>query len=199
MPYSHNSDRTTFRSLFAFPWNVFIIAIGIALLLRIFAIQMFAIPTPSMRPTLEPGDRILVEKLSKFSRGVQRGDVVVFDAADVWTAPGATDDYVKRVIAVAGDRVVCCTVDGRITVNGVVIDEPYLLEQGKTRSFDIVVQPERLWVLGDNREESADSSAFRGAPGGGTIPERQVIGRVVAIVWPLQRAGILGTPNEGTE
>lgn len=199
MPYSHNSGRTTFRSLFAFPWNVFIITIAIALLLRIFVIQMFAIPTPSMQPTLEPGDRILVEKLSKFSRGVQRGDVVVFDAADVWTAPGATNDYVKRVVAIAGDRVVCCTVDGRITVNGVVIDEPYLLEQGKTRSFDIVVQPERLWVLGDNREESADSSAFRGAPGGGTIPERQVIGRVVAIVWPLQRAGILGTPNEGTE
>ena len=194
-----NSGRTSFRSLFAFPWNVFIIAITIAVVLRIFVIQLFSIPTASMEPTLTPGDRILVEKVTKFSRGVQRGDVVVFDAADVWTAPGATDEYVKRVIGIAGDRVVCCTADGRITVNGTVIPEPYLLEQGKTRTFDIVVQPERLWVLGDNREESADSSAFRGAPGGGTVPERQVIGRVVAIVWPLQRAGILGSPNEGTE
>ena len=194
-----NSGRTSFRSLFAFPWNVFIIAITIAVVLRIFVIQLFSIPTASMEPTLTPGDRILVEKVTKFSRGVQRGDVVVFDAADVWTAPGATDEYVKRVIGIAGDRVVCCTADGRITVNGTVIPEPYLLERGKTRTFDIVVQPERLWVLGDNREESADSSAFRGAPGGGTVPERQVIGRVVAIVWPLQRAGILGSPNEGTE
>lgn len=194
-----NSGRTSFRSLFAFPWNVFIIAITIAVVLRIFVIQLFSIPTASMEPTLTPGDRILVEKVTKFSRGVQRGDVVVFDAADVWTAPGATDEYVKRVIGIAGDRVVCCTADGRITVNGTAIPEPYLLEPGKTRTFDIVVQPERLWVLGDNREESADSSAFRGAPGGGTVPERQVIGRVVAIVWPLQRAGILGSPNEGTE
>ena len=199
MPILSNSGRTSFRSLFAFPWNVFIIAIAIAVFLRIFVIQLFSIPTESMQPTLTPGDRILVEKVTKFSRGVQRGDIVVFDAADVWTAPGVTDEYVKRVIGVAGDRVVCCNADGRITVNGVVIDEPYLKESGKTRTFDIVVQPERLWVLGDNREESADSSAFRGAPGGGTVPERQVIGRVVAIVWPLQRAGILGTSNEGSE
>lgn len=194
-----NSGRTSFRSLFAFPWNVFIIAIAIALMLRVFVVQLFSIPTASMRPTLMPGDRILVEKVTKFGRGVERGDVVVFDAADVWTAPGTSDEYVKRVIGVAGDRVVCCTPDGRITVNGVVVDEPYLLEAGKTRPFDIVVQPERLWVLGDNREESADSSAFRGAPGGGTIPVRQVIGRVVAIVWPLQRAGILGASTKGSE
>lgn len=194
-----NSGRTLFRSLFAFPWNVFVITIAIALALRVFVIQLFSIPTASMEPTLTPGDRILVEKVTKFSRGVQRGDVVVFDAADVWTAPGATDEYVKRVIGVAGDRVMCCTPDGHMAVNGVVVDEPYLLEAGKTRAFNIVVQPERLWVLGDNREASADSSAFRGAPGGGTVPVRQVIGRVVAIVWPLQRAGILGTPTKGTE
>lgn len=199
MPNSRNSGWTSFRSLFAFPWNVFIIAIAIALLLRIFVVQMFAIPTPSMQPTLEPGDRIVVEKIGKWTRGVQRGDIVVFDAADVWTAPGVTDEYVKRVIGIAGDRVVCCTPEGRITVNGTVISEPYLFAQGKTRTFDIVVQPERLWVLGDNREASADSSAFRGAPGGGTVPESHVIGRVVAVVWPLQRAGILGTTTEGTE
>lgn len=199
MANSHNSGRITIRSLFAFPWNVFVIAIAVAIILRVFVVQLFAIPTPSMQPTLQPGDRIVVEKFMKFSRGIQRGDIVVFDAADVWTAPGVTDEYVKRVIGVAGDRVVCCTADGRLSVNGQVFDEPYLAAKGKTRSFDVVVQPDRLWVLGDNREASADSSAFRGAPGGGTVPEDHVIGRVVAVIWPLDRAGILGTQSEGTQ
>lgn len=198
MEVSRNSDRNPFRSLFAFPWNVLIATVGISLLLRVFAIQMFAIPSESMQPTLEVGDRILVEKIGKFTRGIQRGDLVVFNGADVWTAPSARDEFVKRVIAVGGDHVQCCTKNGRVVVNGTPIDEPYLREQGRTRRFNVVVQPNRLWVLGDNRENSADSSAFRGVPGGGSVPEDHVIGRVVAIVWPLSRAGILGTPNEGT-
>ena len=199
MEASRNSDRNQFRSLFAFPWNVLVAALGISLLLRVFAIQMFVIPSGSMQPTLEVGDRILVEKLSKYTRGIQRGDVIVFNGADVWTAPGARDEFVKRVIAVGGDHVQCCTKDGRVVVNGTPIDEPYLQQQGQTRRFNVVVQPNRLWVLGDNRAKSADSSAFRGVPGGGSVPEDHVIGRVVAVLWPLGRAGILGTPNEGSQ
>lgn len=199
MELSHNSDRNSFRSLFAFPWNVFIAVIAFALLLRVFAIQMYSIPSGSMEPTLHVGDRILVEKVTKYARGIQRGDIVVFDGADVWTAPSASDDFVKRVVAVGGDHVQCCTNNGRIVVNGVPVDEPYLQQQGVTRRFNVVVQPDRLWVLGDNREKSADSSAFRGVPGGGSVPVNHVVGRVVAVIWPLSRAGILGTPNEGTK
>lgn len=194
----HNSDRNSFRSLFAFPWNVLGASVLVALLLRALAIQVFLIPSASMQPTLRTGDRILVEKLSKYSRGIQRGDVVVFDGADVWTAPSASDDFVKRVVAVGGDHVQCCTADGRLVVNGTAIDEPYLLEQGRTRPFNVLVQPNRLWVLGDNRAQSADSSAFRGVPGGGSVPASSVIGRVVAVIWPPSRAGILSAPNEGT-
>lgn len=199
MELSHNSDRNSFRSLFAFPWNVFIAVFAVALLLRVFAIQMYSIPSGSMEPTLHVGDRILVEKVTKYARGIQRGDIVVFDGADVWTAPSASDDFVKRVVAVGGDHVQCCTNNGRIVVNGVPVDEPYLQQQGVTRRFNVVVQPDRLWVLGDNREKSADSSAFRGVPGGGSVPVNHVVGRVVAVIWPLSRAGILGTPNEGTK
>ena len=132
MELSHNSDRNSFRSLFAFPWNVFIAVIAFALLLRVFAIQMYSIPSGSMEPTLHVGDRILVEKVTKYARGIQRGDIVVFDGADVWTAPSASDDFVKRVVAVGGDHVQCCTNNGRIVVNGVPVDEPYLQQQGVT-------------------------------------------------------------------
>ena len=198
MVQSHNSDRNSFRSLFAFPWNVLIVALAISLLLRVFAIQVFTIPSGSMQPTLLVGDRILVEKVTKYTSGIHRGDVVVFNGADVWTAPGARDEFVKRVVAVGGDHVQCCTKDGRIVVNGKPITEPYLQQQGMTRRFNVVVQPDRLWVLGDNRAASADSSAFRGVPGGGSVPVDHVVGKVVAVIWPLDRAGILGTPTEGS-
>ena len=198
MSFSHNSDRAWSRSLFAFPWNVLVGAALVALIARALVLQVFSIPSGSMEPTLRPGDRILVEKIGKYTRGVQRGDIVVFNGADVWTAPGPTEEYVKRVVAVGGDHVQCCTKSGRIVVNGTPIDEPYLRQQGQTRRFNVLVQPGRLWVLGDNRAESADSSAFRGVPGGGSVPETQVIGRVVAVIWPPSRAGILGAPNEGT-
>ena len=198
MVRSHNSDRNSFRSLFAFPWNVLFVALAISLLLRVFAIQVFTIPSGSMQPTLLVGDRILVEKVTKYTSGIHRGDVVVFNGADVWTAPGARDEFVKRVVAVGGDHVQCCTKDGRIVVNGKPITEPYLQQQGMTRRFNVVVQPDRLWVLGDNRAASADSSAFRGVPGGGSVPVDHVVGKVVAVIWPLDRAGILGTPTEGS-
>ena len=199
MNVSHNSGRDSFRSLFAFPWNVLIGTVLVAVLVRALLLQVFEIPSPSMQPTLQPGDRILIEKLTQHLRGINRGDVVVFDAGDVWTAPGTSNEYVKRVIAVGGDRVQCCTPTGAVTVNGKVLTESYLFEQGMTRRFDVTVQAGRLWLLGDHRAESADSSAFRGVPGGGTVPESRVIGKVVAVIWPPSRAGILGAPNEGSQ
>ena len=118
------------------------------------------------------------------------------------TAPGQTD-YIKRVIGVPGDKVVCCNAQGLITVNGVALHEFYLYPgdtpseapAGYSGHFSITVPPGRLWVLGDNRAISADSRLHQDDPGHGTIPESAVIGRAFMIVWPLSRWRILPIPS----
>jgi signal peptidase I len=124
------------------------------------------------------------------------------------TAPGQTD-YIKRVIGIPGDHIVCCTVQGNITVNGVPLHESSYLIPGAKPSqgkFNIVVPPGRLWVMGDNRPESADSRlhdcAYTFTPAKcvsydkqGTVPEDRVIGRAFMIVWPPSRIRILPIPS----
>ena len=214
MVNASNSDRETSRSLFAFPWlwRALVAAIVIATLIRAVVVQIYYVPTASMVPTLQIGDRIVVDKFSGHWRAIQRGDVVVFDGADVWTtqpgergiaanvarflgitSPSATDTFVKRVIGIAGDHVVCCTPGGRITVNGHAITEPYAI--GASDAFAATVPAGRLWVMGDDRANSTDSRAYLGMPGGGSIPEAAVIGRVMAVAWPPSSAGILGAPG----
>lgn len=167
------------------------------ILVRTFVVAPFSIPSRSMTETLQVGDRILVDRLSARFRDVRRGEIVVFDGSDTF---GAVDgsrsagetDYVKRVIGVGGDRVVCCDGRGRLTVNGDPVDEEGYLYPGDKPSelrFDVRVPEGRLWVMGDHRSRSRDSRAFLGAPGGGTIPTDDVIGPVLAVVWPLSRLG----------
>jgi signal peptidase I len=112
--------------------------------------------------------------------------------------------FIKRVIGVPGDHVVCCNAQGRITVNGVALKEQSYLfpgaapgdaPEGYTGRFNIVVPPGRLWVMGDNRPVSDDSRLRQGNPGHGTIPESAVIGRAFVIVWPPSRWRILGIPS----
>ena len=119
------------------------------------------------------------------------------------TAPGQTD-YIKRVIGVPGDRVVCCNAQVLITVNGVALHEQSYLHPGDSPSeapegfsghFSITVPAGRLWVLGDNRAVSADSRLHQEDPGDGTVPENEVIGRAFVIVWPVSRWRILPIPS----
>ena len=161
-------------------------------LVRAFVLTTYTVPSASMAPTLRSGDRILVDRLTPRWRGLQRGDVVVFDGAAFGTADRA---YVKRVIGVGGDRVRCCDGRDRLTVNGRALAEPYL-HRGDTSSqlrFDVEVPPGRLWVMGDHRSRSRDSRAYLGAPGGDAVAVDDVVGRVVAVTWPFPRAGGLPT------
>ncbi|MFD8022945.1 signal peptidase I [Streptomyces lavendulae] len=186
------------------------------LLFANFVVQPFLIPSRSMEPTLKVGDRVLVNKLAyRFGQEPKRGDVVVFDGTGsfvrerpagnpvgeavhgAFSALGLAEpsdtDFVKRVVGVGGDDVVCCDAAGRIKVNGVAVDEPYL-HPGDSPSavpFRIVVPLGTLWVMGDHRSQSRDSRDHLGEPGGGMVPVEKVIGRADWLGWPVTRWGSL--------
>lgn len=200
-----------------------VIAFGLAFLVKTFVVQAFYIPSGSMENTLQVGDRVLVNKVVYHLRPIERGDIVVFNGVDSFTpevriaepsgpiaqtftwlgrtfgfAPPDERDFVKRVIGVAGDHVVCCNAKGQVTVNGVALEESEYLYPGNAPSdanFDIVVPEGKLWVMGDHRAASSDSRAHLGDPGGGFVPTDRVIGRAFAVVWPFSDAQILSTPS----
>ncbi|MGO1228267.1 signal peptidase I [Brachybacterium sp. AOP42-C2-15] len=170
-----------------------VLLLVIALLAREFVAQPFRVPSASMSPTLEPGDVLLADRSQRGT--AERGDIVVFDGIGYF-APSASDGdryWVKRVIAIDGDRVTCCDPNGAITVDGVPLEEPYLPE-GTVPSeieFDLQVPAGHMFVLGDNRADSTDSRHLLGAPGGGMVPLDRVVGEADRIVWPLTRSGAL--------
>jgi signal peptidase I len=159
-----------------------------------FVMQPFEIPSSSMERGLRIGDRVLVNKLAyRFGAEPRRGDVVVFDGTGYF----GNADYVKRVVGVGGDHVVCCDKAGRLEVNGRSVDESTFLYPGDSPSdvsFDVVVPTGSLFLLGDHRSDSSDSRDHLGSPGGGMVPVGDVIGRADWIAWPaghwtrLQRA-----------
>lgn len=159
-------------------------ALLVALGVRATLVQTFYIPSESMEPTLEVGDRILVNKLSYRLHDVHRGDVVVFERPP--NAPQTDEsvhDLIKRVIAVPGDTIEARD-DGRVYLNGKVLDEPYL--SAGTRTNDLVLRtvPEgHLFVMGDNRDRSFDSRRF------GFVDEDLVVGRAFVIIFPPGDAG----------
>jgi signal peptidase I len=210
-------------------WRELPILVAVALLLAViiktYAIQAFYIPSGSMENTLEINDRVLVNKIVYHLRDIHRGDIVVFNGDGSWD-PGQVpvsgnifqqfgdgfasmfgfghpgDILIKRVIGIPGDHVACCDAHGRVTVNGVPLNEQLYLYPGSVPSvtrFNIVVPSGRLWVMGDNRFFSDDSRDHQGDPGGGTIPESAVIGRAFIIIWPPSRWRILPIPATFTQ
>ena len=200
--------------------TIVVAAAVLTLLVKAFVVQVYRIPSASMENTLQIGDRVLVNKLVYHFRDVARGDIVVFSGQDSWgpDAPppssdpvvrfaddmlaglGLHDDrtyYIKRVIGLPGDRVACCT-DRKVTVNGVPLSEGSYLFPGNppsTFKFSDVVPPGHLWVMGDHRSDSDDSRYHSGDPGGGAIPQDQVVGRAFLVIWPPSQIGDLPIPS----
>jgi signal peptidase I len=203
------------------------VAVLIALVLKTFLVQAFVIPSGSMEQTIQIGDRVLVDKFTPwFGSKPERGDVVVFKDPGGWlqdeqTATKKDDpvvvkqvkealtfigllpsdnekDLIKRVVGVGGDRVQCCDTQGRVTVNGVPLNEGAYLYPGNNPSstpFDITVPQGRLWVMGDHRDNSADSRAHQDTDYGGTVSEDEVVGRAMVIAWPLGHWNSLKEPQ----
>lgn len=199
-------------------------ALVLSLLLKTFVFQSFWIPSSSMEDTLQVDDRILVSLWRPGPMDLRRGDIVVFKDPGGWLAPSqepeeggvtkvwndiatwvgllpqdAGEHLVKRVIGLPGDTVACNPMDGVVTVNGTALDEAYIKPgtQSCTFEWSVNVPEGRLWVLGDNRSNSADSRAHVGDPGGGTIPESSVVGTVFVTVWPVDHWRTFGTPDLG--
>jgi signal peptidase I len=209
-----------------------LIAVGLAVVVKTFFVQAFYIPSGSMEPGLKVNDRILVEKPSYwFGHGPSRGDIVVFKDPGHWLT--AADDapptgglsaalakiglypsgghLVKRVIGVAGDTVSCCDAQGRISVNGTPLDEAsYIAPQSACdgpmagcKGWSATVPKGRLFVMGDNRGESADSSFHMCRtgdtscdPSNAFVPVSDVVGKVVALVWPAGHAKLIHRPAD---
>jgi signal peptidase I len=200
---------------------IFLIALLASVLIKTFLVRSFYIPSGSMENTLQINDRILVNELEPNLIPISRGDVVVFKDPGGWlpahvdapTSPIVTavnfvldavglaatdsnDHLIKRVIGLPGDHVTCCNALGQMMVNDVPLSEPYLkLPDGVTKvsdlDFDVTVPADSLWVMGDNRYNSADSRYNQTNPGGGFVPISDVVGRALVITWPSSRWGYI--------
>ena len=193
-------------------------ALVLSILLRTFVFQLFYVPSESMLETLQVGDKIVASKISMTLQGVQRGDVIVFhDPGDWLYAPvqqtgwrgtvttaltnvgflpsNSGEDLVKRVVGIAGDEVRCCSPDGRISVNGTVLDESaYTVTPTNQVEFNVTVPADHVFVMGDNRPNSRDSR-FHLETAQGTVPLSEVRGVVVLKLWPLAHFGSVPAPD----
>jgi signal peptidase I len=205
---------------------IVVIAVVASFLIKTYLIRSFYIPSDSMQNTLQENDRILVDELVPGLIPLQRGDVVVFkdpggwltdqaplvptplESASDWvlnifglSPEDANDHLIKRVIGLPGDKVVCCDTQGRMSVNGVPLTEPYLFNTGGTTSasstsFSVTVPQGDLWVMGDHRDDSKDSRYNTDTKYKGFVPISDVVGRAFVISWPLSRWSVLSNyPN----
>ena len=193
-----------------------ILALLVSLLIKSFLVQFFYIPSGSMENTLQIKDRVAVNRVPFIGNDIGRGDVIVFrdpagwlpDASSVsgngitgkirdglvlvGIVPNPAKQYlVKRVIGVAGDKVVAK--DQVLTINGKPTNEPYIFS-GNTPSdtdFNITVPKGKVWVMGDHRGASGDSRVHQDDVNNGMVPVEKITGRVVAKIWPLNRIGLV--------
>jgi signal peptidase I len=192
-------------------------ALLISTLIKTFGVQQYIVPTGSMEQTLQRGDRIVVSKFGDY----RRGDIIVFEDKLAWLAPSTKEPQwyesalqfvgvlpasdsrflVKRLVGLPGDRVACCT-NSQITVNGEPLVEPYLYPGAAPSDvrFDVIVPQDRVFVLGDHRNNSADSRFHLCSDGQRTpsmaFPAVQDIeGPVIAIAWPIRRWESFHTPE----
>ena len=190
---TRTSGRATRRSTggWLLEWAIILlVVVGFTFVLRTYVIQTFSIPSGSMLPTLQIGDRIIVDKLSYH---VQRGDIVVFKRPPLEQQDYA--DLVKRVIGLPGETIAAH--DGSIYINGILLKEPWLPSGPQDYTAPIPGDPNpqfnlppggykipegEYFVMGDNRTDSEDSRWF------GPIPASLIVGRAVAVVWPLSQA-----------
>ncbi len=196
---------------------IFLAALLISFLIKTFLIRSFYIPSSSMEQTLLIDDRIIVNQLTPDLMPLEHGDVVVFRDPGGWltptiqepvpwligaidavlafvglSAPDSNDHLIKRIIGMSGDEVVCCNDFGQLTVNGIPLDEPYItlppdVTKATRDDFSVLVPEGSLWVMGDNRYNSADSSFHRNDPTGGFVPLENVVGKALLISWPVDR------------
>lgn len=179
-----SSPLRTFLSILLM---VAIVAV-ITVCLRLFVFVPYEIPSGSMEDTIMTGDMVFSEKVSYYFRGPQRGDIVTFDDPEV-----AGRTLIKRVVAVGGQTV--DLQDGKVIVDGVVLDEPYTAgkesfplgrqAEGVVVDYPYTVPDGYLWVMGDNRTSSQDSRYF------GAIPKTSVTGRAALVYWPFSDFGLL--------
>ncbi|GGQ87737.1 signal peptidase I [Couchioplanes azureus] len=172
-----------------------VVGVLVAVGVRTYLLQTFYIPSGSMEQTLLIDDKVLVDKVSYRMDGPERGEIVVFRPPSGWAA-GAGQEFIKRVVGVAGDRVVCCDGTNRITVNGRALDEDYLFpgDAPSERTFDVTVPAGSVFLLGDHRSASADSRAHL-AENDGMVPVDNVVGRAFATYWPPSRVRTLSVPE----
>lgn len=196
------------------------VALAAAVLIRVFLVQAFYVPSSSMENTLQRGDRIIASKVTTSLGGVSRGEVVVFRDPGDWLPPPAPppggvvgairtvltfigllpadtgNDLVKRIIGVGGDRIVCCDPEGRIVLNGDPLIEPYIKPGNGTAQvlFDVTVPKDSVFVMGDNRANSQDSR-YHLSDNSGAVPVDNVVGRVVLVAWPLDRFATVPIPD----
>ncbi len=182
---SRQRQRRSRRLRVALEWTaVVLVAFLAALGIKAWLIQAFYIPSGSMIPTLNVGDRILVNKLSYHLHPVNRGDIIVFSTPPNDNSDPNIKDLVKRVVGLPGDTIT--SVGGHVEINGKPLNEPYL--PAGTQTVGITpekIPPDHYWVMGDNRQDSKDSRFF------GPISKSLIVGRAMMRVWPITQISLL--------
>ena len=217
--HEHSGGRKTFRAVREVV-IVVVVALVVSAIVRAFFFQAFYVPSQSMENTLLVNDRILVSKIDLKLSSLQRGEVIVFRDPGGWLPPPnpssasaagvvqrglqfvgllpstSEDHLVKRIIGLPGDHIKCCSTHNEIVINGKAIDETgYIMPGGGTAQiqFNIIVPKGDVFVMGDNRGDSADSRYHLSVNNGG-VPITDITGRAIYRIWPSSRWGSLPIP-----